>query len=141
MKKLITLALFTVFLAAGSPIFAQEGKKFKNESEYYYVNISLERIFPYQNGYIVDYRRGLHKMGRTYMPMSWFSEPAGKGEILSLPAGSAWPSMTIYYKNGEFDHVRLYVHRLPSHQTWGVIPQTVNIDSQFDNIEDLKIKF
>jgi hypothetical protein len=73
--------------------------------------------------------------------MEWFSSSAGKGEVITLPKGTVWPSLTIYYKDGEFDHVRLYVHRSPSHQTWGTIPQTVNIDDRFENVEDLELKF
>ncbi|MDR0456115.1 MAG: hypothetical protein LBH20_05480 [Treponema sp.] len=139
MKKLIVAAVFAAFLVIGSPIFAQDSQKDK-DSEYYYKNVSLEKIYPYRNGYVVQYRRGI-SMDKVYLPMSWFSSSAGKGEIVTLPQGKAWPSLSVYYKNGEFSHVRLYVHHLPSHQTWGVIPQNVNLDSSFENIEDLRLKF
>jgi hypothetical protein len=140
MKKLVIFAVFTVLLAAGSPVFAQADKK-KHDSEYYYKNVTLERIYPYRNGYAVQYRRGLNRLEMAYLPMEWFAHSAGRGEIITLPAGRAWPSLTVYYKNGEFSHVRLYVHHMASHQTWGTIPQNVNIESQFENIEDLRLKF
>ena len=139
MKKLITAVIFAVLIAAGSPIFAQkipEGK----ESEFYYVNVSLEKIWPYRAGYIVQYRKGLYQFGRAYLPSEWFTNTAGKGEIITLPKGNAWPSMTVYYKNGEFSHVRLYIHRWNSHQTWGSVPQNINIDSNFDNIETIRLE-
>jgi hypothetical protein len=105
------------------------------------VNITLERIYPYPTGYVVQYRKGLNQIDRLYLPMEWFVSTAGKGEIITLPAGTAWPSLTAFYKDGTFSHLRLYVHRSPSHQTWGTIPQNINLDSQFENVEDVKIKF
>jgi hypothetical protein len=140
MKKLIIAVVFAALIIGGSPVFAQTVKE-ENASEYYYVNILLEKIYPYRNGYVLQYRKGLNQIDRLYVPMEWFTSSAGKGELVTLPAGTAWPSLTVYYKNGEFSHVRLYVHHVASHQTWGTIPQNVNIDSRFENVEDLKIKF
>jgi len=140
MRKLIIFVVFTAFLAAGLPVFAQDKKK-GNDSEYYYVNVSLEKIFPYRNGYVVQYRKGVNQMDRAYLPMTWFSSSAGKGEIITLPTGNTWPSLTVYYKNGEFSHVRLYVHHSESHPTWGVVSQTVNLDSRFEDVETVDIKF
>jgi len=140
MKKLIIVALFAVLMAAGSPVFAQK-EHTENDSDYYYKNISLERIFPYRNGYVVQYRRGINGLERAYLPMAWFTGSATKGEIVTLPPGNVWPSLSIYYKEGEFSHVRLYVHRLSDHPTWGTIPQNVNIDSRFEGVEELNLKF
>ena len=141
MKKLIFVAVFAVFLVIGSPIFAQNNQQKENQSEYYYKNITLEKIYPYRNGYIVQYRRGINGMDKAYLPMAWFTNSAGKGEIVTLPLGKAWPSLSIYYKDGKFSHVRLYVHRVVNHETWGVIPQDINLDSAFENVDDLKLKF
>ena len=143
MKKLIIAVIFAVFMVAGLPVFAQEEQKEeKNEpADYYYKNITLEKIYLYRRGYVIQYRRGLNQIGRAYLPLEWFSSTASKGEIINLPAGNSWPSMSIYYNEGEFSHVRLYVHRSSAHRTWGTIPQNVNLDSRFDDVEDLKIKF
>ena len=140
MKKLVFFAVFTVLLVTGLPVFAQADKK-ANDSEFYYKNVLLERIYPYMNGYAVQYRRGINRLEMLYLPIEWFTGAASKGEIITLPKGKAWPSLTIYYKNGEFSHVRLYVHHVASHQTWGTVPQNVNIESRFENIEDLRFKF
>ncbi|MCL1931578.1 MAG: hypothetical protein FWF55_07150 [Treponema sp.] len=141
MKKLVFFVVFTVILAAGSPVFAQQTDRKKHDSEYYYKNVTLERIYPYRNGYLIQYRRGLNRIEKGYIPMEWFTDSAGRGEIITLPKGKAWPSLSVYYKNGEFSHVRLYVHHLASHETWGTIPQNVNMDSQFEGIERFDFKF
>ena len=140
MKKLIFAAVFIAVIAAGSPVFAQSIPP-DRESEYYYINITLDKIFPYRAGYVVEYSRGILHNGRAYLPLEWFSAAASRGEIITLPRGPAWPSMSVYYKEGEFSHVRLYVHRWVSHQTWGTIPQSVNLDGHFDNLEDLALTF
>ena len=141
MKKFIVAALFVAIIATGSPVFAQTSEEDDKDADYYYVNILLEKIFPYRKGYIVQYRKGLHGYGRAYLPSEWFTNAASKGEIITLPRGLAWPSLSIYYKNGEFSHVRLYVHRSNDHQTWGIVPQNVNIDSNFDDIETVKLEY
>ena len=143
MKKFIVAAAFAVFLVIGAPVFAQDKQNDHKDqqSEYYYKNISLEKIYPYRNGYIIQYRRGINTIDKAYLPMAWFTNSAGKGEIVNLPKGITWPSLSIYYKDGKFSHVRLYVHRLSTHQTWGVLPQDLDIDSAFEGIEEIQIKF
>jgi hypothetical protein len=140
MKKLVFTAIFVAFLAVGLPVFAQNQKD-ERDSDYYYVNITLEKIFPHRKGYIVQYRKGFFQYGRAFLPAEWFNDVDARGEVIPLPAGKAWPSLSVYYKDGVFSHVRLYVHRLPSHQTWGNIPQNVNLDGQFDDIETVKIEY
>jgi hypothetical protein len=47
----------------------------------------------------------------------------------------------IYYKDGAFDHVRLYVRRERSHISWGRIEPYSAFDEYFNNIDDLKLDF
>jgi hypothetical protein len=140
MKKLVFAAIFMVFLAVGLPVFAQDQKD-ERDSEYYYVNITLEKIFPYRKGYVVQYRKGLFQYGRAYLPAEWFTDTGAKGEVIPLPPGRSWPTLTVYYKDGVFSHVRLYVHRLASHQSWGNIPQNINLDDKFDYLDSVKIEY
>ena len=140
MKKLVFAAIFVVFLAIGLPVFAQNQTGNK-DSEYYYVNITLEKIFPHRRGYIVQYRKGDFQYGRTFLPAEWFTEPNSKGEVITLPPGPSWPSMSVYYRDGVFSHVRLYVHRWASHESWGSIPQNTKLDDQFDDLETIRIEF
>jgi len=140
MKKLVFAAIFVVLLAVGLPVFAQNQKD-ERDSDYYYVNITLEKIYPHRDGYIVQYRKGLFQYGRAYLPAKWFVDADSKGEVIALPSGKAWPSMTVYYKDGIFSHVRLYVHRWASHQTWGSIPQNYDLSGKFDDIETIKIEY
>ena len=140
MKKVILMITMLCIFAAVSPVFAQKISE-ENQSEYYYVNIPIEKIYLYRAGYVVNYRQGINKIGTLYLPNEWFTTSAGKGELVTLPSGNEWPSLSIYYKEGKLDHVRLYVHRWKGHQTWGVIPMTVNIDDRFKNADDIEIQY
>jgi hypothetical protein len=145
MKKLVFTAFFVVFLAVGTTVFAQTETRPNpiddKVSEFYYVNVSVEKVYPYSKGYIVMYRKGYGQFGRVYLPASWFIDASSKGEIITLPQGQAWPSLTVYYRNGQFSFVRLYVHRWANHPTWGSIPQNVNIDDRFENIDTITIEY
>jgi hypothetical protein len=143
MKRLLFIVLIGI-IAAILPAAAQEesGQKQgdKKKSEYYYVNTTVEKIYPYRKGYVVQYRKGLTGVGRLYLPTEWFTDAAGKGEMISLGPGRDWPSLSIYYKNGEFSHVRLYVRPM-SHESWGNIPLNVNLDSYFEDVSDIRLEY
>jgi hypothetical protein len=138
MKKIALVLLFCTAFALGAPLIAQA---FSNESEYFCVTVSLEKIYPYRKGYILQYRQGVNRLGRVYIPNEWFTEAGGRGELITLPAGKNWPYLTIFYKSGEFSHLRLYVHRSKAHDTWGNVPSNVNIDDRFENVETIKLEF
>ena len=138
MKKLILTIIFLCGFAAISPLFAEISEK--NRSEFYYVNIPVEKIFLYRSGYVVQYRQGINKIGTVYIPHEWFTYAAGKAEQVLLPGGREWPTMSVYYKEGEFSHLRLYIHKWKGHSTWGVVPMNVNIDDRFD-VDTLELEF
>ncbi|MDR3130272.1 MAG: hypothetical protein LBU18_01865 [Treponema sp.] len=132
------------FFAAVLPVAAQEQpgqpQADKKISEYYYVNTTVEKIYPYRKGYIIQYRKGPMGIGRLYLPYEWFTEAGNKGEVVPIASSKEWPSLSIYYKNGEFSHVRLYVRRY-SHQSWGNIPLNLNLDSYFENVSGVRLEY
>jgi hypothetical protein len=138
MKKLfLMIAVCLVFSAV---LFAQKIPE-GSESEYFYVNVNIEKIYAYRKGYVIQYRKGVNQMATTYLPLEWFEGLGGKGELVSVQASNGWPYMSVYYKNGEFSHVKVYVRKARSHETWGIVPLHVNIDDRFENINDIKLEF
>jgi len=135
MKKLIVTLLF---LAVITPIFAQNNSG--EGSGTYYVNVTVERIFPSNQGYIVQYRThtGFNTIG---IPNEWFYGAPTRGHKVQLPSGSSWPSMSIFYKDGEFSHVRLYTHRSRGHITWGSISQGTDVSRFFQDGDSFNIEF
>ena len=140
--KIRFLVALAITLMAALPISAQSNEsRFQNESEFYYVNVPIEKIFPYRKGYVVVYRKGMNQFVQAYLPQDWFLGAAATGDVIQIGSGTLWPSMTVYYQNGEFSHVRLYVRKERSHITWGNIPQGVNLDDRFENVTELRLEF
>ncbi|MDR2363422.1 MAG: hypothetical protein LBD65_03295 [Spirochaetaceae bacterium] len=142
MKKFLVILILVAVWGGIIPLTAQQNTQADNKkSEYYYVTVPVEKIYPYRKGYVVAYRKGVTQIARAYLPVEWFTDAAGKGELIYLDPGTSWPYLMVYYKNGEFSHVRLYARRDRGHATWGNIPLNVNIDDRFENVEDLKLEF
>jgi hypothetical protein len=137
MKKII-IAL--IFMALVLPVFAQ-GNPRSNSDRLYYINVTVERIYPSREGFIIQYMQNSGSIGTVGIPNEWFSNAAGRAEITRLPRGTNWPTMTVFYVNGEFDHVRLYVHAFKGHQTWGSVPLTADVSRFFTDRESFNIQF
>jgi hypothetical protein len=137
MKKII---IVLAFLALVSPVFAQHSAVNRPDN-LYYTNVSVERIFPSRQGYVVQYRSASSIVATVGIPNEWFTDAAGIAELVILPTASDWPTMTVFYKNGEFSHVRLYVHPAKSHLTWGNIPQGIDVSGLFTDKESFKIQY
>ena len=139
MKKKILLVVL-IAICMGTALYAQQTSSRYQESDYYYFNVSIEKIWAYRLGYIVVYRKGVNQMATTYLPEEWFTTIGGRGEIVMLGSGKEWPSMTVYYNRGEFSHVRLRV-RERTHQTWGLVPPGINLDQYFQDVEEIRLQF
>ena len=137
MKKLIVILLF---LAVFSPlsVFAISEE---NSSDFYYVNVHLEKIYPTGQGYLLLYRKGINQIATVGIPNEWFTDAASKAELIHLPKGKNWPSVTVFYKNGEFSHIRVYVHPSRGHQTWGNAPQSADVSRYFQDQDSFKLEF
>ena len=145
MKKVIFLLIILVVFGSGVSLFAQEQNQKKEskwkESEYYYHNVPIEKIYTHRLGYVVVYRKGPILMERAFIPIKWFNEVNGKGEYIGIRGGNEWPSMSLYYKNGEFSHLRLRVRTDRAHETWGFVPLNINLDEHFEGVEELQLAF
>jgi len=148
MKKLI-IALFLAALL--TPVFAQNYND--ENARMYYINVPVERVFITTQGYVVQYRSSSSILGTVGIPIEWFgnivnpfgSTTAGTGnnkaEVIQLPTVGDWPTMSVFYKNGEFSHVRLYVHKMKSHLTWGSIQQGTDVSGVFGDGQTLNMQY
>ena len=133
-KLLIVLFLFALII----PVFAQNNSR--EPARLYYINVPVERIFPSLEGYIIQYRSSASVIATVGIPIEWFNAAAGKAQIKHLAAASDWPTMSVFYSEGEFSHVRLYVHRSRTHQTWGTIPQGTDVARFFGDRDSLSLQ-
>jgi len=132
------LFVVLILLALVTPVFAQNNSE--NRDAIYYTNVPVERIIPVQTGYIIQYRTGSNILGTIGIPADWLSDAGGSAEIIRLPTASDWPTMSVFYVNGKFSHLRLYVHPAKSHRTWGNIAIGTNVDRFFVDKESFEIQ-
>jgi hypothetical protein len=136
MKKLI---IVLILLAHVLPVFAQNNSG--SDSQMYYINIPVEKVFLSHEGYVVQYRKGISQIATIGIPYEWFKNAASKAEVLLLPSGRDWPSMSVFYKEGEFSNVKLYVHRWKDHPTWSIVPQHMDVSRHFKDPESFSLEF
>jgi hypothetical protein len=154
--KTSRLALFSVLLTCAlAPLAAQDAPAAAaNEggggpmatSNLYVVQVPIEKIYSHPKGYIVEYRKSPLGNERVFIPIAWFdravtpTEPL-KGELLFMGPGTVWPRMILYYKDGKFERVRLYVRRETNHASWGHVEPYSTFDNLFEGVEELKLEF
>ena len=140
MKKILLLVVLAA-LCQGMFLSAQEELKLSNPSGYYFFTVPIEKVYLYRLGYIVYYRTNSNRVAHTYIPHEWFSTTGGKGDIIYLSSGTEWPTLTVYYKDGGFSHVRLRLRKERLHMIWRVVPQPENMDAYFLEATDVKLEF
>lgn len=146
MKRTGFICLLAVLALAGGgalPAFAQEDASPVKNSGFYVLQVPVLKIYSHSKGYIAEYRKNFMGTEKVYLPLEWFTrnvdtkEPL-KGEIVKLRDGRVMPYMSIYYKDGKTDHVRLYVQGY-NHATWGNVSPGVNLDDNFNGVEEITI--
>jgi hypothetical protein len=106
-------------------------------SAFYPVRIDVVKIYSHADGYRVIYRKGSADVGAVYLPARWFV-PGGKAELVR-DNDPSFPYMTLFYKDGKFDHLRLYVLANQKDETWGILAPSDGA-GKF-NSDDFKIDF
>jgi hypothetical protein len=142
-KKILFFTTLLLVAAGLAPLTAQQstsGSSSGTEGSYA-ITVSLERVYPYRKGYVVKYTRGLGKTSDAYLPIEWFEGAGKKGDLIYMGSGTDWPHMTVFYKDGKFSHVRLYVRKERGHESWGDVPFNVNIDDRFEGVEEITLQF
>jgi hypothetical protein len=141
MKKALFFATLLLVAAGLAPVVAQQNASPSGKEGSYALTVTLERVYPYRKGYVVKYYRGPGKTSDAYLPNEWFEGTGKKGDLILMGSGADWPHMTVFYKDGEFSHVRLYVRKERGHESWGSVPFNVNLDDRFEGVEDLRLQF
>jgi len=138
MKKLLIVSILFL-LTIIVPVFAQNNSG--EQDRMYYLNVPVEKIYATSLGYVIQYRSRGNIIATIGIPNEWFYDSAGSAEMVRLPAGRDWPTMSIFYRNGEFSHIRLYVHRSKGHWTWGSVPQGTDVSRFFTDRDSFRIQY
>jgi len=126
--RLLSLVLLVGFVAGLA--YAQEQDS--EEDSLFAVTVPINRIYPHSQGYEVVYNKTDLYPAVAYLPARWFTGAAGKGEII-FEQNDAVPYMVVYYRNGEFSHVRVFAHSSRSHTSWGVLRSDADLSDEFSS--------
>lgn len=88
------------------------------ESEFFVRSVPISRVYLYKEGYRVLYLKNDMSFEDMYLPIDWFTTAGGKGELV-LGDDASYPYFSIFWKNGEFAHIRLYLRKDMRDPSWG----------------------
>jgi len=115
------------------------------ESEYYVKTVPIFKIYHHNEGFRVVYETQSLELKDTFIPYSWFKNP-------QLPEEGSWkaevvygdvpdyPYFNVYWKNGQFSHIRLFLRNKRTHPSWGTLKDPNRYDDSF-NIEAPVLEF
>lgn len=103
------------------------------------ITVQIQRVYPHHLGFKVVYDRSDLYPGEVYLPGRWFTVAAGRAELLYTSHPSA-PYMTVFYRNGEFSHLRLVAQSNRSHRSWGALPSGADLREAFAS-DELVIRY
>ena len=131
MKRVVMLvALILLVLGA---LNAQE-----QDPKLYVKTVGIMKILNHALGYKVLYLKSSMEVGEFYVPHSWF-KAGGKAELV-LGNGPAFPYFSIFYRDGEFDHIKIYAAENIQHLSWGRLKRQAGDSSKFE-VETLDLEF
>ena len=114
---MVLVALFAAMVVMNVQA-QQQQQRADNESKLYVSTVYINRVYTHRLGYKIVYERNDLTLGEAYIPNQWFRSAAGKAELINTASKSA-PYMEIYYENGSFKFVRLYVSSNRNDPSWG----------------------
>jgi hypothetical protein len=127
--KRATIILFLIAVVAG--VLASE------TSAFYPVRLDVIKVYSHADGFRVIYRKGSSDVADVYLPARWFVS-GGKAELVR-GNDTSFPYMTVFYKDGKFDHLRLYVLADQGDQMWGLLSPSAGA-GKF-NSDDFKLDY
>jgi hypothetical protein len=133
MKRRIVALLLVAFVAGLVSVAAES-----TTSTFYPVRLDIVKVYSHADGYRVMYRKGMFGVTDFYVPIGWFI-PGGKAELVK-GHDTSYPYAVVYYKDGKFDHLKLYVESNFRDPSWGQLSQDEG-KGKFDNIQEPAITF
>lgn len=123
-------------IVAGIGAFAQT-------SDFYVKTLPIVKVYDHNLGYRIVYMKSNFELTAIYIPKGWFQTASETGEPpkAELVAGkdSSYPYFSVFWKSGEFDHIRIYLQSNLNDPSWGDLNPTVDISEKF-NVETLTLK-
>jgi len=133
MKRALPWVLIALSLVFSGTLAAQQ-----KEKGVFVKTIPIVKVFGHNYGYKVIFQKSDMSLGEFYVPTSWFVA-GGKGEII-YGDNTSLPYFSIFWIDGKFSHIRLYVPRNMDHPTWGILSDSEGLQQKFQ-VEELSLQY
>jgi hypothetical protein len=139
MKQFFAVVALSAFLVVGLSAA---------ESAYYSKTVPVAKIVSHELGYKVTYLTNKFEPRTIYLPMEWLYQTGSyrtedgfvRAEVVR-GFGEQYPYMQLFWKDGKFHHLRLFVVDNYSDRSWGTVGDPVSLAAQFDPKKELDLKF
>ncbi len=135
MRRFIGVLALVLMLAAVLPLAAQP-----QNTPIFVKTVPIMKIYSHALGYRILYEKSNLEVGEFYVPVEWFNKAGGKGDIV-WGNDIAYPYLSIFWKDGKFDHVRLYLDEDLSAGSWGRLQGGGEELQQKFRVEILQVEF
>ena len=111
----IVIAAAGLFFFAAAMAGAQQQR-----DDVYAKTIPIVKIYGHQFGYKIVYSTSNLRLHTMYVPNRWFVRAGSKGQVV-WGDSPEYPYFTVFWRNGEFNLIRLYVHQNLGNSSWGIL--------------------
>jgi hypothetical protein len=137
MKK---TALLSVVMAALVTLSAYCQTQSTEPEDIFVKTVPIVKVYTHSLGYKVLFVKSNMEIGSLYVPITWLGRSAGKAAMIWQTADRP-PHFSIFWVNGKFDHIYLYVPNNMSLPFWGTIDERdVDLSAEF-NVDAPKLSF
>jgi len=133
--KVFFVIAILLFISVSVSVSAQEPDK----PNIFVKSVPIVKIYPHRLGYRVVYEKNTLDLHHIHVPLEWFREAGGKAHIV-WGQDPAYPYLSVFWKDGEFSHIRLYLDEARDPRIWGDL-KPGQLDDQFKDKETLNLQF
>jgi hypothetical protein len=139
-KKILVLStIFILMILIVTPSFAQRAFPITNTqpSNIFVKSFFIQQVQQHNSGWKVTYATSSGQLAITWIPTAWMSDTDGKGEIIYTQSRST-PYMQVYWTDGEFSFVRLFLNPNKRDISWGPLLEDPSLTEKF-NIDSIQL--
>lgn len=139
MKRAGIFLMAGLFVLMSLPAFSQTQAD-SNPKDAYVKTVPLVKVWMNQLGYVAQFMNSKSQISSIYVPLTWFGNgPDSKADIIYGNV-TGYPYCSIYWVDGKFDHITLYVMSDYSSPTWGILEGGGDLTTKF-NVQEVPKDF
>jgi hypothetical protein len=137
MKRAGIVIVVGLLLCVGLPAFSQAQTYPKDA---YVKTVPLMKVWMNQLGYVLQFFSSKSQVANIYVPISWFNKGADSKADIIYGNEPSYPYCSIFWVDGKFDHIKLYVLNNYNSPSWGVVGSGIDLTSNF-NVQEVPKDF